>query len=134
MLFGTFDILHQGHQNFFRQARKHGDFLIACVGRDLNVLGLKGKLPFFKERQRILNLKKTKWVDKVILGDKKDFLKPILHNKPQIICLGYDQKTSVKELQKKLQANKLTIQIIRLKSFKPRQYKSSILLKKYVGH
>ncbi|MCX6779249.1 MAG: adenylyltransferase/cytidyltransferase family protein [Candidatus Magasanikbacteria bacterium] len=134
MLFGTFDILHKGHQNFFQQARQYGDLLIVCLGRDLNVLGIKGRLPLFNEKERLSNLKKTKWVKKVVLGDKKDFLKPILQYKPQVICLGYDQKTSTKELKKKLQIHNLTIKIVRLKSFKPHLYKSSILRKKYVGY
>ncbi len=134
MLFGTFDILHKGHENLFKQARKYGDFLIACVARDKNVKNFKGCFPFFKEKQRLLNLKKSQWPDRVCLGDKKNFLKPILRHKPDIICLGYDQKIPVKELRKKLKGKKLNIKFIKLKSFKSYLYKSSILRKKYAGH
>lgn len=134
MLFGTFDILHKGHQNLFKQARQHGDFLIVCLGRDKNVEKIKGRRPFFQEKKRIFNLKKTNWVEKVILGDKKNFLKPILRLKPHIICLGYDQMSPIKDLKKEFFKYKLNIKLIRLKSFKPRVFKSSILRKKYAGH
>ena len=29
MVFGTFDGVHPGHENFFEQAKQHGDYLIA---------------------------------------------------------------------------------------------------------
>lgn len=34
LIFGSFDSLHKGHLNLFKQARKHGDKLIAVVARD----------------------------------------------------------------------------------------------------
>ena len=39
MVFGTFDILHQGHLDFFKQARKlvANPFLVVSVARDVNV-------------------------------------------------------------------------------------------------
>ena len=43
MAFGTFDILHAGHLNFFKQARKLSKypFLIVSVARDVNVKKIK---------------------------------------------------------------------------------------------
>ena len=40
MVFGTFDGLHKGHLNFFKQAKKlaQKSFLIVSIARDLNVL------------------------------------------------------------------------------------------------
>src|SRR3989344_5438626 len=35
MVFGTFDILHVGHLDFFKQARKLGDYLLVVVARDV---------------------------------------------------------------------------------------------------
>ena len=37
MVFGAFDCLHPGHLDFFKQAKKYGDYLIVSVGTDKNV-------------------------------------------------------------------------------------------------
>jgi cytidyltransferase-like protein len=44
MVFGTFDFLHKGHLNFFKQARSlaKNPYLIASVARDYNVKRIKG--------------------------------------------------------------------------------------------
>ena len=34
MVFGTFDILHEGHINMFEQAKQYGDFLETLFVRD----------------------------------------------------------------------------------------------------
>ena len=41
MLFGTFDGLHEGHFDLFRQAKKYGDYLVVVVARDVNVKKIK---------------------------------------------------------------------------------------------
>ena len=55
MVFGTFDILHPGHLNFFKQAREFGNFLIAVIARDKTVLKIKGRLPKNNEKKRLKN-------------------------------------------------------------------------------
>lgn len=132
MVFGSFDILHKGHENFLKQAHKFGDFLLVCLARDSTIKKIKNNYPVFKERERLLNLKKTGWADKIFLGDKKNYFKPILKFKPQVICLGYDQKFFIKELKEEIKKKSLKIKIVRLASFKPHLYKSSLLRKKYV--
>lgn len=130
MVFGTFDILHPGHVNFFKQARKYGDYLIAVVARDKTVLEVKGKLPVNSERVRKNNILKLKIADKVILGDLKDKYKAIKKIKPDVICLGYDQKAFTEGLKSPLLKGGRgvkKIKIIRLKPFKPEIYKSSKL-------
>lgn len=119
MIFGTFDILHKGHENFFKQARKHGNYLIAVVARDKTVLVVKGKLPRNSEKTRLKNLKKIKLIDKVISGNIKDKYTAIKKLKPNIICLGYDQKAFTNKLKN------LGIKIVKLKPYKPGIYKSS---------
>lgn len=130
LLFGTFDILHPGHQSLFRQARRYGDKIIAVIARDETVKKLKKHPPRFTEKQRQKNLRQTGWADKVYLGDKKDYFKIIIKIKPDIICLGYDQKFFIKDLKRKIGEWGLKIKVTRLKSFYPKKYKSS----KYVGH
>jgi len=53
MLFGTFDIFHEGHRDFLRQAREYGDYLIVVIARDETVKNVKGKLPRNNESVRL---------------------------------------------------------------------------------
>lgn len=129
MVFGTFDILHKGHLNFFRQARKLAKrpFLIVSIARDINVKKIKGRKPFQPERKRQIFVKKTGLADKVILGGLIHHLPHILRQKPDIIALGYDQKAYVKELKSDLKRRLLKAKVIKLKAFRPDIYKSSKL-------
>lgn len=128
IIFGTFDIIHPGHIHFLWQAKKHGDFLIAVIGRDQTVKKIKGRSPKNKELKRLTNLKNLKIAEKVILGSLKDKLAAIKKYKPDIICLGYDQKYFTYNLKRELKKiNLAKIKIIRLKSYKPEKYKSSLL-------
>ena len=127
MVFGTFDILHPGHLNFFKQAREFGNFLIAVIARDKTVLKIKGRLPKNNEKKRLNNLKNNNLIDKAILGGLKDKYEIIKKLKPDIICLGYDQKAFIEELKNKIKDFGLKIKIVRLKSYKPEIYKSSKL-------
>ena len=45
VIFGVFDIVHDGHLAFIREAKSHGDILIAIVARDNIVFNIKNKLP-----------------------------------------------------------------------------------------
>ncbi|MCK5490568.1 MAG: adenylyltransferase/cytidyltransferase family protein, partial [Candidatus Pacebacteria bacterium] len=98
MVFGTFDIFHKGHEDFFRQAREFGEYLIVVVARDENVLKIKGKLPRDNEDMRQEKIVESKLADKVILGNLDDKYKVIQEYKPDVICLGYDQGTFTENL------------------------------------
>jgi FAD synthetase len=131
MVFGTFDILHKGHLNFFKQARKFSQnpYLIVSVGRDANVKKIKGKLPQNSEKSRAKQVKKSKLAEKVILGSKSNYLFNILKEKPEIIVLGYDQTTYTKNLKSLLAKKGLGVKIKRLKAYKPNIYKTSLMRK-----
>ena len=116
MVFGTFDILHKGHFNFFKQAKKYGN-LIVVIARDENVRKVKGQLPKNNESDRLKNVQKS--VGKVILGDKKDKLKVIRKIKPDVICVGYDQIVPINDLKN------IGVHVKILKSYQPHKYKSS---------
>lgn len=131
LVFGTFDIFHEGHKDFLRQARKHGDFVRVIVARNVNVLNAKGRLPRFSEAERIQEIKKSGLADEVFPGSLDDRYSVLREFKPDVVCLGYDQKQSVAELRRKL--NELGMErtrIVRLDSYEPQKYKSSILRKK----
>lgn len=122
MVFGTFDILHPGHEYVLKQARKYGDYLVAVAARDANVRRIKGRAPANDEKTRVRNLKKLGLADKARLGYVRDPYKVINEEKPDVIALGYDQKKFVEGLKRFKK-----IKIVRLKAFKPSVYKSSKL-------
>lgn len=126
MIFGTFDTLHPGHTHMLKEAKEYGDYLVAVIARDKTILKVKHKKPIYNEKQRFANLKKLDIADKVILGRIGDKYAIINKEKPDIIALGYDQRTFVDELEDNIQDN---TQIVRLCPFKPHKYKSSIILK-----
>ncbi|MFZ5364358.1 MAG: adenylyltransferase/cytidyltransferase family protein [Patescibacteria group bacterium] len=129
MVFGTFDVLHPGHLYFFREAKKRGDKLIVVVARDATVKKIKGHKPKLDEHARREIVSALKVISEAVLGDKFDWHKLILKYKPNVICLGYDQVTP-KNFEVELRSRGVAPKIIRLKSYKPKKYKSSIILNK----
>jgi len=130
MVFGTFDIFHKGHKDFFKQAKEHGEYLIVVVARDRNVLKIKGRLPKNNELARQKEIAESNLADIVVLGDLDDKYKVIQEHKPDVICLGYDQKVMLEELAKKLaEFNLSKTNVVRLKPFHPEIYKSSKMRK-----
>lgn len=129
MVFGTFDGLHSGHINFFKQAKNlvKNSFLIVSIARDKNVIKIKGGKPILSENERLNLVKKNKFVDKVVMAGKTKYLSHILKEKPDIIALGYDQKAYVQELKKDLKNKDILIKIIRLNPYKEKIYKNRLL-------
>ena len=93
MAFGSFDVLHKGHEAYLKEAKSHGDYLIVIVARDKNILKFKGKKPRNKEQYRLRQVEKLDFVDEIVLGHKDDILEVLNEFKPDVICLGYDQRT-----------------------------------------
>ncbi len=129
MVFGTFDGVHKGHLNFFKQAKKIAprSFLIVSIARDKNVFKIKGELPEQDEKRRMVLVKKNKMIDKVVLSGVKNHLPHIIKERPDIIALGYDQKAYVKNLRKELKNKGLLVKTVRLKPFKEKIYKNQLL-------
>lgn len=124
MVFGVFDLLHPGHVNFLRQAKKLGSELVVSIARDVNVKKVKGRFPVQNERVRLAAVRKLKFIDKAILGALRNPLPHIKKEKPDVIALGYDQKSYINmgELKK-------IAKVVRLKSYKPQVYKSALVRK-----
>lgn len=127
MCMGTFDLLHQGHISYFEQAKQHGNELVVVVARDSSVIAERGKKPMFPEEERRQAVAKVPIVNRAILGNEGDKLKIVLQEKPDVICLGYDQTVDEKVLQKKLAEQGLNPKIVRAKAHQPEKYKSRIL-------
>jgi len=119
---GCFDILHQGHIEYLKAAKKQGDILIVGLENDANVTRLKGKgRPINKEKIRAANLIKTRLVDYVIilptLKTGADYLKMVEIIQPDIIAVTRgDPQITNKQKQAKTIGAKLKIVIDKLPS------------------
>ena len=130
MCFGTFDVLHEGHRFYLTGARKLGDYVVVVVARDETVKKVKKQPPLHNEGERVRSLQQLGIADKVILGNPGDKLKVVEDEKPQIICLGYDQTFFTEKIKEKLLQRGLNVQVMRLPAYKPEVYKSSIIKKR----
>lgn len=131
MIFGTFDGLHLGHLNFFEQARSLAEnpFLIVSISRDKNVEKIKNRKTTLSENKRMMLVKKSKLVNKVVLSGVEKYIPHIVKENPEIIALGYDQKAYVKNLKNELLKEGMKVKIVRLKPYKENIYKNSLLKK-----
>ncbi|MCW1930037.1 MAG: adenylyltransferase/cytidyltransferase family protein [Candidatus Kerfeldbacteria bacterium] len=120
LVFGTFDLLHPGHNFFLREAAKRGDELYVVVARDSNVERLKGCRPHENEEVRLAHVAAHPSVTNARLGyeEWEKRLQVLDDIQSDVICLGYDQKAKIPE-------GAYTVE--RLPSFEPEKYKSSII-------
>ncbi|RLJ10315.1 MAG: hypothetical protein DRP15_00330 [Candidatus Aenigmatarchaeota archaeon] len=112
---GTFNIIHPGHIYFLRKSKSFGKRLVVVVSND-ETAKKKGKLIFpAKERKKLLE--SLRFVDKVIIGDKKDFFKVIEKERPDIIALGYDQEIDLSTLKKRTERLGIDVRIKRIDKY-----------------
>jgi len=101
LVFGTFDIIHPGHQWFLRKASSYGDRLLAVVSRDRFVRDWKGKSTVRDELSRIRELEESGLVDRAVLSDPEIRTYRIVEElQPDVICLGHDQSALLDDLRK----------------------------------
>jgi cytidyltransferase-like protein len=96
---GCYDLLHGGHVAFFKTASAYGDLYVS-VGRDSNLLMLKGKRPVFSEDERLYIVRSIKYVHEAFLGSGTGMLdfEPELRNlKPDIFIVNADGHNPEKE-------------------------------------
>lgn len=90
---GCFDILHVGHVEYLKKARKLGDLLVVGLNSDASVRAIKGKTrPINKQADRAKVLSALYFVDYVtIFGDEtpERLIKTL---KPDILVKGADWK------------------------------------------
>ena len=127
LIAGNFDVIHPGHIYFLTEASKLGDVTVV-VARDETIKKFKGRAPIFNENERKLILENLKMVEKVILGDQKDFFAPVLVENPDIIFLGPDQYSSW--IEERISKSGLNTKIMRLDKRLP--YSSSELKKRFL--
>ncbi len=126
MIFGTFDGIHKGHRFVFKEAKKQGDTLLVVVALDKTVRVVKGRNTLHNERWRLREVLQEENVDDVVFGHKEDMYRAIKTHRPDVICLGYDQKNFTGGLREKLNDLGLYMtRIVRLEAYEPEKYKSS---------
>ncbi|MGL4663352.1 MAG: glycerol-3-phosphate cytidylyltransferase [Culicoidibacterales bacterium] len=65
LTYGTFDLLHWGHINLLKRAKKQGDYLVVALSTDeFNMI--KGKKAYHSYEERKLMLEALRYVDLVI--------------------------------------------------------------------
>lgn len=130
MVFGTFDMVHEGHLDLFRQARALAGepHLIVSVARDSAVRRVKGASARRTEGERLRRVQSCELVDEAMLGDEVGYTSHIRLAQPNIIALGYDQTGEyVDALERDLAAAGIAAEIVRLHAFQPEVYKTSKL-------
>lgn len=88
---GCFDLLHDGHLYFLREARKHCNYLVVAVNSDESVSALKGdSRPVWNLERRIRVLTSNPSVSAVVpfSGDASSLIDVI---EPDVVIRGADQ-------------------------------------------
>ncbi len=130
LAFGTFDLLHAGHKYYLERARTLGEELVVIVARDETVRHLKGHYPIRDEGTRLAAVARLKPVTTARLGDLKNYYAVLDQVRPDVIALGYDQKHLTRNLRRELRRRDLRPRVVRIGSYHPEEFKTSILLKK----
>jgi len=123
---GSFNLIHQGHIFFLKEAKSLGDYLIIVVASDRTVMKKKPMLFTSKKRKTIVE--SLKIADKVVVGDDSDYFKIVKEEKPDIIALGYDQKLP-RGLSKEIKKEFPECKIVRIK-LELKGFSTSNMLKK----
>jgi cytidyltransferase-like protein len=96
---GCYDLIHGGHVAFFKTASEYGDLYVS-IGRDENLLLLKGRAPVFSEQERLYIVKSIRYVTDAFLASGMGMLdfEPDLHRvHPDIFIVNTDGHTGEKE-------------------------------------
>ncbi|MCE5281729.1 MAG: D-glycero-beta-D-manno-heptose 1-phosphate adenylyltransferase [Deltaproteobacteria bacterium] len=90
---GCFDILHVGHCQYLREARKQGDLLILALNSDASVRAIKGpKRPLVPQQERAEIVASLEAVDYVTIFDESTPLELIELFRPDVLVKGADWK------------------------------------------
>ncbi len=128
LVFGTFDLLHEGHRYFLSRARQFGDTLIAVVARDDFVRQRKGRPPVDAMKKRMEILRDSNLADEVYPADREIGSYHILKKtSPDVICLGYDQRELKSNLEEWLEIHHKPLEIHVLEPYNEHIYKTTLL-------
>jgi len=113
MATGVFDLLHPGHVYFLTEARKLGDELVVVVARDKTARRLKHE-PYVPEHIRREMVEALKPVDRAILGSTTDIYETVVHERPNIIALGFNQVWNEAEVERECARRGVPVKVVRM--------------------
>ena len=133
LAFGTFDFLHAGHISYLSQAKALGERLVVVIATDANVKRIKGRRPVNSQEARKALVEALKIVDEAIIGFEDDMIKSVEKVRPDIVCLGYDQRPDDEGLARTFRERGIKAQVVRLKPYRQDIYKSSKIKERVPG-
>ncbi len=93
---GTYDVLHAGHVQFFKEAKALGDKLVVSFCSDANLQLYKRRKACMPDDNKKMILESIRYVDKVVIGNDDggvwDFVPAFLEEKPDILAVTADDK------------------------------------------
>lgn len=111
---GCFDVLHQGHIQFLKKAKKQRDLLFVLLENDKKITEIKGKeRPINRQKERAGALSKLKFIDFIItlpfFKVNEDYDNLVFKLKPDIIATT---KGDPARFHKERQAKALKIKVV----------------------
>ena len=89
---GCFDLLHNGHIEFFKEAASHGDLYVR-IGRAANIKKLKNHNTMYSDEERLYMVQSVKWVHDAAVSagwGMFDYLEDAKAIKPDIYFVNED--------------------------------------------
>ncbi len=103
---GVFDLMHIGHLNYFKAAKKNGDILVVSITSDEFVNKGPGR-PAFNKNQRLDCVSSLEIVDYVYLNNHENAVDVIKHLQPNFYCKGSDYLNKSNDINLKKEVNQL---------------------------
>lgn len=118
---GCFDILHFGHIQFLKKAKKLGDYLVIALESDENVKKLKGiNRPIHSQKQRKEILESLNFVDEVIslpkMKNDSDYETLVIKISPSYIAVTKGDHVISKKKNHAKKVNAKVVEIPKAKS------------------
>ncbi|PIR80196.1 MAG: glycerol-3-phosphate cytidylyltransferase [Candidatus Levybacteria bacterium CG10_big_fil_rev_8_21_14_0_10_35_13] len=116
---GCFDILHIGHIELLKNAKRKGGQLFVLLENDKNVKKLKGKgRPINSQKERAIILSSLGYVDYVVLlpdmTSNKDYDKLVYLLNPDIIAVTKDSPQIVHNLRQTEKINAKVLEVTKI--------------------
>jgi rfaE bifunctional protein kinase chain/domain/rfaE bifunctional protein nucleotidyltransferase chain/domain len=106
---GVFDLLHLGHINHFKSAKKFGDYLVVSITANKFVNKGPGR-PVFNQQERLNFLQELKIIDETILSNSSSAENVIKTIKPDFYVKGPDYKNNINDKTKKIYLEKKIVE------------------------
>jgi FAD synthetase len=118
LVFGTFDVFHNGHDYFLTRARELGDRLVVGVARDAHVRALKGHTPIQDQETRLERVRRHPCVSDAVLCDEMlGQYEIVLRVRPDLIALGFDQGQLEVNLRSWMKGQGMDIPVVVIASY-----------------